>query len=137
MIPPRAPGSGADRQSFLSAGTTSSSAHVAGPAFDVDVLPVTNAQFLEFVNAVATDASSCGATKAGTWIRPNEFAPSFLVTATHLDLRTSGVGLGPRNSRLARLAWRGMFEAAPLPADGPVYVSHAEASPTRTGRDAG
>ena len=55
-----------------SGGTTSSTRTTCTvPAFDVDVLPVTNAQFLEFVECGRLPPREiCGATKAGSGFRP-------------------------------------------------------------------
>jgi len=81
------------------------------PAFAIDRRNVTNAEFAEFVEAGGyTDAA---------WWRPEDFA---WVTA-------NGIGHPPFwERRDDGWWWRALFERLPLPADWPVYVSHAEAS---------
>jgi ergothioneine biosynthesis protein EgtB len=86
-------------------------AHVVSvPAFEIDVHNITNAAFLEFV-----DAGGYG--EAGWW-RPEDFQ----------WVRSEGV-LHPSFwvRRDGRWLWRGMFEEVPLPEDWPVYVTWAEA----------
>src|SRR4051794_8495430 len=83
------------------------------PAFDIDVHNVTNAQFLEFVEAGGYRDRSFWSDEHRRWIQEDQIShPSFWSAAN-----------GPTASRL----WIGMFENVPLPADWPVYVSHAEA----------
>jgi len=81
------------------------------PEFRVDALPVTNAQFLEFVRAG-------GYGDRGLW------------DAENWDWKESRGLRHPFFWEAAADQWfyRGMFERIPLPPDWPVYASHAEAS---------
>jgi iron(II)-dependent oxidoreductase len=88
---------------------------VAVAAFDVDAMPVTNAQFLEFVNAGGYTQRALWDDEGWTWIQQDRVQyPSFWTPASGQEQRA--------------WKWRGMFEEIALPADWPVYVSHAEAS---------
>ncbi len=80
-------------------------------AFAIDRYDVTNAAFLEFVET--------GGYRDARWWTPDGFA----------WLRADGIE-HPRfwTQHEGRWWWRGMFQAFPLPASWPVYVSHAEAS---------
>jgi len=69
------------------------------PAFEIDTLPVTNAQYFEFVVAEK---------------RPY---PAFWTAPTSPDLLTSS----------EQITWRGMFGEVPFPGDWPVYVSQEDA----------
>jgi iron(II)-dependent oxidoreductase len=98
------------------------------PAFEVDTYPVTNAQFLEFVNSGGYARRDLWDDEGWEWIQIDKVTqPAFWISQedkssrdvpgkTSPDLLTSGV------------SWRGMFGEIPLPADWPVYVSQAEAS---------
>ena len=104
--------------------------------FDIDVLPVTNADFLEFVQAGGYDRREWWSEEGWGWIQAESVQhPAFWLPELPLGPPTSN--LPPRTSRVAPRAstlaprawhWRGMFEALPLPLDWPVYVSQAEAS---------
>ena len=96
------------------------------PAFDVDVLPVTNAQFLEFIEC--------------RWLRRRELWSDEgwdgFKAGTRRHTRPSGfhgrAAIGHGSSRRLRplsllVSWRGMFEPCRFRSDWPVYVSHAEA----------
>jgi ergothioneine biosynthesis protein EgtB len=84
------------------------------PAFDIDVHNVTNAQFLEFVEAGGYRDRSLWSEEHWNWIQEHGIShPSFWSPPT-----------GPTAAR----SWRGMFEDIPLPPDWPVYVSQAEAA---------
>jgi iron(II)-dependent oxidoreductase len=88
---------------------------VAVAAFDVDALPVTNARFLDFVNAGGYTQPALWDDEGWTWIQQDRVQyPSFWTPASGQEQRA--------------WKWRGMFEEIALPADWPVYVSHAEAS---------
>jgi ergothioneine biosynthesis protein EgtB len=83
------------------------------PAFDIDVYNVTNAQFLEFVEAGGYRDRSLWSDEHWGWIQENRIThPSFWSA--------------PEGATAAR-SWIGMFENIPLPPEWPVYVSHAEA----------
>jgi formylglycine-generating enzyme required for sulfatase activity len=80
-------------------------------AVDVDAFPVTNAQFLEFVNAGGYAQRDLWDDEGWEWIQKEKVThPAFWI------------------SQASSFSWRGMFGEIPLPADWPVYVSHAEAS---------
>jgi len=96
-------------------------AHV--PAFDIDVLPVTNAEFLEFVNAAGYSRRELWSEEGWEWVQSDRVAhPAFWLP----ESRTSS--LEPRTSDLGAWRWRAMFSSEPLPPQWPVYVSHAEAA---------
>jgi ergothioneine biosynthesis protein EgtB len=83
-------------------------------AFDIDVHNVTNAEFLEFVEAGGYRDSSLWSDEHWKWVQEEHIThPSFWSAPS-----------GPTASRF----WIGMFEQVSLPPDWPVYVSHAEAS---------
>lgn len=88
------------------------------PAFEVDALPVTNAQFLEFIAAGGYTLRALWSDEGWDWIQTDRVThPAFW------SFQPSASESGP-----PQWHWRGMLEAIPLPADWPVYVSHAEAS---------
>jgi ergothioneine biosynthesis protein EgtB len=81
------------------------------PAFCIDVYPVTNGEFLKFINAGGYENQSLWAEEAWQWVTSCEVRhPAFWVW--------SG----------ASWHYRTMFGEVPLPLDWPVYVSHAEAA---------
>jgi ergothioneine biosynthesis protein EgtB len=81
------------------------------PAFTIDRRNVTNADFLEFVEAGGYARSDLWADDDWTWIQEQQVRhPAFWE-------RDGDAWL-----------WRGMFGRFALPGDWPVYVSHAEAS---------
>jgi iron(II)-dependent oxidoreductase len=93
---------------------------VSVPAFDVDVLPVTNAEFLEFLNASGYGNRELWSEEGWEWVQAERIQhPAFWMPGSPIP--------DPR-SPIPDWKWRGMFEPLPLPADWPVYVSHAEAS---------
>ena len=80
------------------------------PAFRIDRHNVTNAAFLEFVEAGGYRDARWWEPEAFEWLRVEGIAhPRFWIDAG------------------GRWQWRGMFEAMPLPAAWPVYVSQSEA----------
>ena len=84
-------------------------AHV--PAFEVDQYMVTNQQYLEFMNAGGYENRTLWSDDDWNWRDAHNIShPVFW--------------------HKSRDGWnyRGMFEEFPLPADWPVYVSHAEAA---------
>jgi gamma-glutamyl hercynylcysteine S-oxide synthase len=81
------------------------------PSFAIDRYKVTNGEYLKFIHAGGYQQRSLWTQEAWNWkSREGIEAPLFW----------SKAGDGWR--------YRGMFEETPLPLDGPVYVSHAEAS---------
>jgi ergothioneine biosynthesis protein EgtB len=84
---------------------------VVVPEFEIDQYPVTNAQFLAFVNAGGYQDKSHWTEANWKWISENRIEhPGFwLRDGDGWKLRT-------------------MFEEIPLPESWPVYVSHAEAA---------
>jgi gamma-glutamyl hercynylcysteine S-oxide synthase len=81
------------------------------PGFSIDVFPVTNAGFLEFVNAGGYRDPSFWNEGDFEWIRTEA------ISHPHSWERRDG-----------RYWWRGQFEDVPLPLAWPVWVSHAEAA---------
>ncbi|HXB56796.1 MAG TPA: SUMF1/EgtB/PvdO family nonheme iron enzyme [Vicinamibacteria bacterium] len=81
------------------------------PTFEVDVLPVTNGDYLEFVESGGYQERRHWDDQGWTWsARHHLAAPLYW---------ERGQG---------RWSWRALFEEVPLPLSWPVYVSHAEAS---------
>jgi ergothioneine biosynthesis protein EgtB len=100
---------------------------VAVDAFSIDVHNVTNAEFLEFVDA--------GGYRDERWWRPDDWAWIRCDGIEHPRFWTHSEGLPvgqPRRSAESAKAggwlWRAMFEHVPLPDSWPVYVTWAEAS---------
>ncbi len=84
------------------------------PPFEIDADNVTNAQFLEFVEAGGYRDRSLWPAEHWSWVQENQVThPAFWTPPS-----------GPAASR----SWVGMFEEIPLPPDWPVYVSQAEAA---------
>jgi len=108
---------GADRNHVVFGWDNEFDAHeVHVPAFEIDALPVTNAQFLEFMNAGGYAHRELWSDEGWEWItRENVQHPAFWIS------HPPASSLQPPQWR-----WRGMFESIPLPLDLPVYVSHAE-----------
>jgi len=80
------------------------------PAFSIQSIDVTNAAFMEFVEA--------GGYREPRFWRPEDWA----------WVRREGIGHPAFwERRNGGWLWRGLFEAIPLPAGWPVYVTHAEA----------
>lgn len=88
------------------------------PGFSIDVFPVTNREYLRFVQDGGYGNASHW--KAEDW----EWKQRVGITYPHFWLMKSGAGPGDPNG-----SWhyRTMFGAVPLPWSWPVYVSHAEA----------
>jgi gamma-glutamyl hercynylcysteine S-oxide synthase len=91
-------------------------------AFEIDVFDVTNAQFMEFVEAGGYRTRELWSDENWRWLQEEKLEhPTFWVPSTRGSTNArSGQGGG--------FVWRGMFEAVPLPPDWPVYVSQAEAA---------
>jgi len=89
------------------------------PSFSIDVFPVTNAQFLKFVQA--------GGYQDATYWKPEdwEWRRSRRLDHPYFWIRRSSSAAADPNTN-----WRyvGMFGTIPLPPSWPVYVSHAEAT---------
>src|SRR5436190_6073050 len=127
---------GADRTNVAFGWDNEFDAHdVHVPAFDIDALPVTNAQFLEFIAADGYGRRELWSDEGWEWIRAEAVThPAFWMPAppTSADATVGKPTSHPDAPRASHLAgdwqWRGMFEALPLPLDWPVYVSHAEAA---------
>jgi formylglycine-generating enzyme required for sulfatase activity len=80
---------------------------------------VTNAEFLEFLNAGGYRNRELWSDEGWSWIQAERVQyPAFWMPAS----RASDL------DALPDWKWRGMFEPLPLPLDWPVYVSQAEAS---------
>ena len=103
---------GARRQDVVFGWDNEFEAHrLTVPAFDVDALPVTNADYLAFVEAGGYGLQSLWDEEGWAWLQQDRVTyPAFWV-------RTDDAWSG-----------RGMFEEVPLPSSWPVFVSHAEAS---------
>jgi ergothioneine biosynthesis protein EgtB len=89
------------------------------PSFSIDVFPVTNAQFLKFVQAGGYHDATHWKPEDWEWRRSRRLDhPYFWMR------RSSSAATNPNTS------WEyvGMFGTIPLPPSWPVYVSHAEAS---------
>jgi iron(II)-dependent oxidoreductase len=81
------------------------------PAFEIDVHSVTNAEFLEFMEAGGYDTRALWSDTGWQWRQADRIShPTFWV-------REGGSWF-----------WRGMFEDIPLPESWPVYVSYEEAA---------
>ena len=81
------------------------------PAFAIDRYDVTNAAFLEFVDA--------GGYRDPRWWTPDAFAWLKAEAIEHPQFWSWHDG---------QWWWRGLVQESPLPASWPVYVSHSEAS---------
>jgi ergothioneine biosynthesis protein EgtB len=114
---------GADRSAVAFGWDNEFDRHVVlVPAFDLDVLPVTNAQYLDFMNEGCYGRRDLWSDEGWSWTQSEQVRhPAFWLPADPSDI-------GHRTSDIGSWQWRGMFEALPLPANWPVYVSHAEAS---------
>jgi formylglycine-generating enzyme required for sulfatase activity len=81
------------------------------PEFSIDSFNVTNADFLEFVQAGGYQHRSLWSDEGWTWIQQAGIEyPKFWIRRGEVWF------------------YRTMFEEVPLPSDWPVYVSHAEAN---------
>jgi len=103
---------GADRSAILFGWDNEFDAHQVdvGP-FEIDVDNVTNAEFVEFIDAGGYEARALWSEDGWHWREQESVThPAFWV----------------RDG--SRWLWRGMFESLELPADWPVYVSVEEAA---------
>ena len=125
---------GADRNGVAFGWDNEFDAHqVHVPAFDVDALPVTNAQFLEFLAAGGYENRALWDDEGWEWIQKERIQwPAFWARRQDdsQENRRSGEGSEKNSPELlvSCFSWRGMFQAYPLPLTWPVYTSHAEAS---------
>ncbi|HEX4001157.1 MAG TPA: SUMF1/EgtB/PvdO family nonheme iron enzyme [Candidatus Acidoferrales bacterium] len=89
------------------------------PSFSIDAFPVTNAQYLKFVQAGGYQNPKFWSAEDWEWKRSKRLEhPYFWINR-------SGSAATGRNTRWEYV---GMFGTIPLPPSWPVYVSHAEAS---------
>ena len=98
------------------------------PAFEIDALPVTNAQFLEFIAAGGYQRRELWSDEGWEWVQAENIQhPAFWISQ---ETRRLGDFSEPNSPELLSscYAWRGMFQAVPLPLTWPVYTSHAEAT---------
>ena len=92
---------------------------LAVPSFSVDVYPVSNAEYLKFVQDGGYSDSRHWKPDDWEWIREHRIEhPHFWIS------RSSA----PASDPDTRWLYRAMFGIVPLPLSWPVYVSHAEAS---------
>jgi iron(II)-dependent oxidoreductase len=124
---------GADRARIVFGWDNEFDAHtVHVPAFDIDALPVTNAQFLEFVDAGGYSRRELWDDEGWEWVQQERVRhPAFWIPLEGSERESKGAlkdsSKGSVASNQAWL-WRGMFDEIPLPLDWPVYVSQSEAS---------
>jgi gamma-glutamyl hercynylcysteine S-oxide synthase len=89
------------------------------PSFSIDVFPVTNAEYLEFVRAGGYEDAKHWKAEDWEWRQRERIEhPQFWVR------HSSSPAAGPDT----QWEYRAMFGVIPLPLSWPVYVSHAEAS---------
>jgi len=89
------------------------------PEFAIDAYPVTNGEFLKFVQAGGYEHSTFWTAENWEWKRQRRLEhPHFWQS------RSSS----PASDPDTQWEYRGMFGTIPLPHSWPVYVSHAEAS---------
>ena len=107
---------GADREGIAFGWDNEFDEHrVDVPAFEIDVFDVTNAEFMEFVEAGGYRTRELWSDENWRWLQEEKLEhPTFWIPST----RTGVKGF----------VWRGMFEDIPLPPEWPVYVSQAEAT---------
>ncbi len=101
--------------------------------FEIDRLPVTNGDFLEFVTAGGYTRRELWNDEGWEWVQAHHVGhPAFWLRPADQDRPTDHgprpTDHDPRPTDTGAWQWRGMFETAPLDARAPVYVSHAEAS---------
>jgi ergothioneine biosynthesis protein EgtB len=96
-------------------------------AFEIDTLPVTNSQFLEFMGDGGYSRRELWTDEGWEWIQAERVQhPAFWIRAEKTPISPDLL--------ISDYSWRGMFRAFPLPEMWPVYVSHAEASAYATWR---
>jgi ergothioneine biosynthesis protein EgtB len=96
-------------------------------AFEIDTLPVTNSQFLEFMDDRGYSRRELWSDEGWEWIQAERVQhPAFWIRAEKTPISPDLL--------ISCYSWRGMFRAFPLPETWPVYVSQAEASAYATWR---
>jgi iron(II)-dependent oxidoreductase len=89
------------------------------PSFSISVFPVTNAEYLKFVQAGGYQAGKYWRTEDWDWVRKEKLEhPHFWKRASQ----------SPAEDAATKWEYRGMFSSIPLPPSWPVYVSFAEAA---------
>lgn len=89
------------------------------PAFSIDVYPVTNGEYLKFVQARGYQVPKYWKPEDWEWLRKNN------ILFPHFWIQRNG---GDPASTDARWNYRSMSGAIPLPESWPAFVSHAEAT---------
>jgi iron(II)-dependent oxidoreductase len=89
------------------------------PSFSIDVFPVTNGEYLQFIQAGGYEDSNHWSPQDWEWRREQGFEHP------HFWVRESS---SPATDPETKWEYQGMFGRVPLPLSWPVYVSHAEAS---------
>ncbi len=89
------------------------------PGFSIGAFPVTNAEYLKFVQAGGYEESKYWAKEDWEWKRQNQ------IDHPHFWQRRSGLAASDPD---IHWEYRTMFGSIPLPRSWPVFVSHAEAS---------
>jgi gamma-glutamyl hercynylcysteine S-oxide synthase len=89
------------------------------PSFSISVFPVTNAEYLRFVQAGGYRSGKYWRTEDWEWVRKEN------LEQPHFWKRASA---SPAEDAKTKWEYRGMFASIPLPPSWPVYVSFAEAS---------
>ena len=89
------------------------------PSFSISVFPVTNAEYLKFVQAGGYQTGKYWRTEDWDWVRKEKLQhPHFWKRASE----------SPTEDPATKWEYRGMFSSIPLPPSWPVYVSFAEAA---------
>lgn len=89
------------------------------PSFSIDVFPVTNGEYLEFVQAGGYE--NCNHWNPADW----EWVRQHWLEHPHFWVRKQS---SPATDPETKWEYQGMFGRIPLPLSWPVYVSYAEAS---------
>jgi formylglycine-generating enzyme required for sulfatase activity len=121
---------GADRSSIVFGWDNEFDQHgVHVPSFDIDALPITNAQFLQFMNAGGYVTRAWWSDEGWAWIQAEGVRhPAFWVPSEPSSADGRASAIDDRPSTIEFWRWRGMFEALPLAPDAPVFASQAEAA---------
>jgi len=89
------------------------------PSFSISVFPVTNAEYLKFVQAGGYQTGKYWRTEDWDWVRKEKLEhPHFWKRASE----------SPAEAAATKWEYRGMFGSIPLPPSWPVYVSFAESA---------